>query len=396
MERDSLIRAVVVVAVLLAGALRGQDVGEGIVTSPVTARDSGVKKVHNGWLVGHKDHTWQEQLVTLSSDVIRYSIKYRACVDDSHPGVCVRDEGFIGMPGPNVANWYHTGFYHIEVNGKELGSHPLTDMRVTESGGRGAFHMVWDTPDYVARLQFLLEPGSDHLLSLLGWEPKPGRTVGPVKVRFTCYPSFFTAARNRQGDRTLTTPRTRVHETATAELVPGDDTYLLYSDSVFDVAKGEGSGPCAMLFLPEQIASGRVQVAGYPVQTMLEPVPDTRQLRFAFWDLTGKTNAEAQAHMDACAGRVQQELRDVAFRPESVVRYVPAAAGAEIETLLADARDDGTRLRPKAEESLATLNDLKARADRGEWEAEAEFVKRYREYDALVWKLRIFALLNRP
>ena len=68
--------------------------------------------------------------------------------------------------------------------------------------------------------------------------------------------------------------------------------------------------------------------------------------------------------MDACADRVQQKLRDVAFRPESVVRYVPAAAGAEIEALLADARDDGTRLRAKAEEFLETLNDLKARAEK--------------------------------
>ncbi len=365
-------------------------------TGSVSVRDSGVRELHNGWIAGHKDHTWQEQQITLSSDTICYAIKYRACVDPSHPGVRVCDEGFIGMPRPNVANWYHTGFYHIEIGGKQLGSHPLTAMGITESGYRGAFHMVWDTPEYVARLQFLLKPGSDHLLSRLSWRPKPGHAVGAVKVRFTCYPSFFTAAHNRQGDRILTTPRTAVHETTTAKLAPAEDTYLLYTDGVFDVAKGEGSGPCAMLFLPEQIASGRVQVGGYAVQTRIEAAPDTHELRFAFWDLTGKTNAEARALMAACAEKVQRELRDTVFAPASLARYVPAAAAAEVRELLDAARDDGTRLRPRLERLLRTLNTLKTRAGQGDWKAEAEFAKQVREYDALVWKLKIFALLNQP
>ncbi|NOY80931.1 MAG: hypothetical protein GXP31_07980 [Kiritimatiellaeota bacterium] len=363
---------------------------------PVTARDSGVRKVHNGWIAGHKDHTWQDQQITLSSDAISYGIKYRACVDPSHPGVWVCDEGFIGMPRPNVANWYHTGFYHIEIGGKQLGSHPLTAMGITESGERGAFHMVWDTPEYVARLQFLLPPGSDHLLTRLSWRPKPGRTVGPVKVRFTCYPSFFTTAHNRQGDRTLTTPRTTVHEVTTEELAPAEDTYLLYTDGVFDVAKGEGSGPCAMLFLPEQIASGRVQLGGYAVQTKLEAGPDAHELRFAFWDLTGKTNAEAQALMKASADQAREELRAAVFSPLSLARFSPEAATAEIGELLAAARDDGTRLRPGMEKLLRTLSGLKARAGQGDWQADAEFAKQVREYEALVWKLKIFALLNRP
>ncbi len=362
----------------------------------VAARDSGVREVHNGWLAGHKDHTWQDQQITLSSDVISYGIKYRACVDPSHPGVWVCDEGFIGMPRPNVANWYHTGFYHIEVGGKQLGSHPLTAMGITESGQRGAFHMVWDTPEYVARLQFLLPPDSGHLLSRLSWRPKPGHRVGPVKVRFTCYPSFFTAAHNRQGDRTLTTPRTTVHEVTTAELAPAEDTYLLYTDGVFDVAKGEGSGPCAMIFLPEQIASGRVQLSGYAVQTKLEAVPDIRELRFAFWDLTGKTNAEGRALMKASADQAREELRAAVFSPLSLTRFVPAAAAAEIRELLAAARDDGTRLRPGIEKRLRTLSGLKTQAGQADWQADAEFAKQVREYDALVWKLKIFALLNRP
>ena len=388
--------AALVAAVFMASYTRAQSTPDAVWRSPVTAQDSGPKAVHNGWIAGHKDHTWQDQFIRLSSEVISYQIKYRACVDASHAGVRAFDEGYIGMPGPNVANWYHTGFYHIEINGEQLGVHPLTDMRVTETGRRGAFHMVWDTPQYVARLQFLLAPGADHLLSKLGWEPKPGHTVGSVKVRLTCYPSFFTAARNRQGDRTLITPRTSVHETAVAELVPAQDTYLLYTDTVFDVANGEGAGPCAMVFLPEQVAAGSVRVAGYPVQTMLAAASGTRELRFAFWDFTGKTNAEAQAYMTAHAARVQTELREATFSPEALTRFDPASAKAEIEKLLTDARADGQRLRPEISSLLQRLSELRAGAKQGRWEADAEFSELCPKLDALTWKLRIFALLNTP
>lgn len=382
--------------VLVAAGLRAGTSAGTEVEHPVTAKDSGPKFVYNGWIAGHKDHKWKEQYVTLSSDIITYKLKYRACVDPSHPGVCAFDEGYIGMPAPSVANWYHTGFFHIEMNGKQLGIYPLTDLRVTETGSRGAFHMVWDTPDAVARVQFLLEPGSDHLLSRLAWTTKPGRTVHSVKVRFTCYPSFFTAAHNRKGDRTLTTPRTSVHEPGRVKLVPAEDAYLLYTDGVFDVAKGEGVGPCAMLFLPEQIADGSVHVTGYPVQTRLEAAPDIHQLRFAFWDLTGKTNADAHSYMTARAAQVQKHLREVNFRSEGLVRFDPTAAKAEIARLLTGAREDGNRLRPQAEALVRKLCTLKASADRGDWRAEARFASTYPKYQALLWKLKIYALLNAP
>jgi len=384
--------------VLLAGLLAigfyaraGAEIAHG-----VTAKVSGPKFVYNGWIAGHKDHKWKEQYATLSSDTVTYKLKYRACVDPSHPGVCAFDEGYIGMPAPSVSNWYHTGFFHIEMNGKQLGIYPLTDMRVTETGNRGACHMVWDTPDAVARVQFLLEPGSDHLLTQLGWTTKPGRAVNSVKVRLTCYPSYFTAAHNRKGDRTLTTPRTTAHETARVKLVPTRDTYLLYTDGVFDVAKGEGDGPCAMLFLPEEIAAGNVRVTGYPVQTVLEAAPGIHRLRFAFWDFTGKTNADARAYMTAHAVQVRQHLREVDFRSERLVRFDPGVATAEIAKLLDAARDDGKRLRAKAEALVRKLGDLKAGAERGDWRAEAQFATVSPQYDVLLWKLRIYALLDAP
>ena len=151
-----------------------------------------------------------------------------------------------------------------------------------------------------------------------------------------------------------------------------------------------------MLFLPEQLASGSVHIAGYPVQTTLEAAPGTQQLRFAFWDFTGKTNAEAEARMAAHAVNVRGELRDATFSPEALVRLDPAAAKAGLETLLTHARDDGERMRAEMSSLLQRLEELKSRAEQGQWEAEAEFSELHPTYDALTWKLRIFALLNTP
>jgi hypothetical protein len=163
---------------------------------------------------------------------------------------------------------------------------------------------------------------------------------------------------------------------------------------VFDVAKGEGVGPCAMLFLPEEIVAGSVQVGGYAVQTRLEAAPDTHRLRFAYWDFTGKTNADARTRMTACAVQVQRHLREVSFHSETLERFDSSTAQAEISALLKAAREDGNRLRGKAETLIRKLVDFKAGAARGDCQAEVGFADAWPEYDALLWKLKIYALLN--
>ncbi|MDD4870019.1 MAG: hypothetical protein PHR77_05615 [Kiritimatiellae bacterium] len=362
----------------------------------VTVRDSGAKTSISGWREGHKDHKWQEQTIALDSGKKCYTLKYRACIDPSHPGVRASEEGYIGMPTPSSANWYHSGFFFITINGKDIGETPLIDMRVTETGTRGACHMVWDTPDATVRVQFLVASGSDHLLSDVSWTAKPDKKIESVNVRFNCYPSYFTSHNRRQGDRTVITPRIEKHETTAFDLVPNEDLYLLYLDGVFDVAKGEGDGPCAMLFLPEEIASGKINISNYPVGTSLKAVPTAKRLRFAFWDLTGTTNAVAKVYFKENASKLQQELRRVEFLPESILHFNPTAAKAETDKFIADAKEDGVPLKAKATELLKKMTELKTKAEANDWSAAAEFAKAQPEFEALMWKLKIFALLNTP
>jgi len=388
-------RAAVVLAVLLLPALGGAAAlaADSAPAAGVSVRESG-PTYRTGWREGHKDHKWEERSIGLDTGRALYTLKYSACVDPSHPGVRALEEGYIGMPTPTAANWYHSGFFFIRVNGKEVGEFPLADMRVTERGARAACHMVWDTPDARVRVQFLVKGGSERLLSQVTCVPVTGHTVESVEFKFTCYPSFFTAHHHRQGDRTLITPRTEAHEPSTTALDPVADTYLLFEDTVFDVAKGEGDGPCAMLFLPEPIAAGTVQLSNYPVQTTLKAAPGALRFRFVFWDFQKRTNAEAAAFLKENGAAARDELRQTEFRPELLVAFDAAGAQAELQGLLAAAAEDGQRLKAAGEGLMRKLTELRQRADADDWSAEAEFAAAYADYEAFLWKLRIYALLN--
>lgn len=349
-----------------------------------------------GWKEGHREHRWEDRLVVLDSGKVTYTIKYTSCVDPSHPGVRVNEEGYIGMPTPTVANWYHSGFFFVRINGKEVGEAPLLEMRATERGERGGCHLVWETNEARVRVQFLITGGSERLLCQVTCVPKEGQKVETLEVMCRCYPSFFTSAQKRQGDRTLITPRTEAHEVATVALDPAADTYLLYQDGIFDVAKGEGDGPCAMLFLPEEIAAGTVELTDYPVNTTLKAAPGVLRLRFAFWDFAGRTNADAGAFLKQHGAAVRDELRALDVRPALLAAVDAGTLPAELKTLLAAAGEDGERLRPSAETLVGKLVDTAKRAAAGDWSAEPDFATQFADYETLRWNLRIFGLLNTP
>ena len=364
-------------------------------SSQVAVQDSG-PQYSRGRPPGHEGHKWENRNITLDSGAIRYTLKYSACVDPSHPASRAFEEGYIGMPAPTACNWYHSGFMFISINGQEVGICPMVDMRITEGGARGGFHMVWDTPEATVRLQFLLQAGANHLDSNLTWFPKPGKTVSAVALRLVCYPSYFTAWNHRQGDRHLITPRLDKREPETVELDPVKDTYLYYPDSIFDVAKGEGEGPCAMMLLPEEIKAGRVSIGGYAVTTYLQVAPEAKRVRLAFWDFAGKTNEEAVAYLKANGAVVRQALAAMDFRPQAVARLDLPLLQAEAAKALAEAGDDAAPYRPKIEAWLQKMADLKPKAEAGDWQAETDLVNTLSDYGALFWKVRIQALLNKP
>ncbi|HHX40952.1 MAG TPA: hypothetical protein GX715_13420 [Armatimonadetes bacterium] len=361
----------------------------------VAVDDSGVRS-RVSTSQGHAGHRWEERTFNLNSGAARYAFRYSACVDPSHGDSRPAGEGSLGMPVPSSTNWYHSGFLFLSINGKEATTFPLSDSRVLEKGARGSFQMVFEHPDAVVGLRALMLPGANHVLMDLTWTPRTPGAVKSARLKAICYPSFFTSWHKRKGDRHCMTPRIDEREPKTLELDPAADGYLYYYDTIFDVARGEGDGPCALIFTPEGVQSGQVAIGNYAVITTLTLKPDAGRVRLAFYDFTGKKNAEAEAYLKAHGLEDRDRLAKLDFRPEEVRTLQVAQFEADAARYLADAGEDGKPFQPKVESLLTRVKELKAKADANDWRAEAELAGLLFDSQDLFWKLRIAALLNAP
>lgn len=360
----------------------------------VSVHDGG-SKVNPATFECTRGHKVETRLISLDSGAVKYTFRYCGCVDPSHGDERPAAEGNFGMPEPISANWYWGDFFRVSVNDKDATRYRLDDLRVTETGRRGAFQVLWAHPDAEVGLRVMMLPGANHVMGHLVWKPRPQAAVKSVVVRLTCYPSFFTAARHRRGDRHCQTPRIDKNEPETLELAPDKDTYLYFYDTVFDVAKGEGDGPCAVLVAPDAVQGGRVHIGDYAVVTELTLRPEAGQARLAFYDFAALKNAEAEAYLKAHATEDLARLAETDFRPEPVRQFQADRLKAEATELLAAAADDGTPYRAKMEEFLARVASLKTSADQGDWKAEAELAAVLADSADLFWKLKALAALNR-
>lgn len=340
-------------------------------------------------------HQVQRHLITLENEAVRYTFRYSGCLDESHGELRPSAEGNFGMPDPTTANWYWGGFLGVLINGKDAVKYELKDMRGMESGQRGGMQAIWAHPDADVSLRLLLLPGANHVLARLVWAPREGAALDDAALHLRCYPSFFTTARNRKGERHCRTPRIDRQEPETLTLEPAEDTYLLYYDAVFDTERGEGDGPCAVLLAPEAIQSGRVSIGDYAVSTVINLDPAAGEMRFALYDFTGKTNAEAQAYMETHAERDLARLVATDFRPAGLWDFDMERLRAEALELLGDAGDDGAQFKAQVEELLTRATELEGLAKEGDLAAEAELAGLLEDSADLFWKLRAFALLNR-
>lgn len=382
-------RTLLILSLLLAGLPAG---AAPTPAGDVHVEDSGPQR-ETSHAKGHEGHAWEKRSVTMDSGAAQYRFQYSACVDPSHGDARPSSEGALGMPGPSAANWYHGGFLFLTINGKEVTGFRLTDLGVIETGVRGAFQMVWDHPDATVGLRLLMPAGANHVLAHLAWKPKAGAEIKSVSLRLDCYPSFFTAWHHRQGDRHVASPRIDRREGQPFELAPAEDTYLYYYDTVFDTAREECEGPCALLFDPRSVEAGRVQIGGYAVQSIFTLKPAAGEARLAFYDFHGQTNADAAAYLKAHGADDRRQLETLDFRPPAVQALDAGKLKAELEGLLAAAGDDAKPFRPRVSALLEKVAALKPRADAGDWQAEAELATALAESNDLVWKLRIAALL---
>jgi len=339
-------------------------------------------------------HEIRRQQITLDSGERAYTVQLQGCWDPSHGDEHPCNEGTFGMPAPSRANWYWGGFMKILVNGVNATLYQDEAPKVLETGDRGVVQIVWEHPAAQVGLRLMMLPGGDHLMADLQWRPREGQAVESVALALTCYPSFFTTSRNRTGDRHVMTPRIDRSEGEALQLVPDEDTWLYYYDTVFDVANGEGDGPCALMLPPEAVTGGRVGIGGYGVSTTVNLDPAAGGIRLGLYDFTGMTNADAEAHLRGGGAQDLAQLTQTSFRPAPVRELDLAAFTAETNRLLEAAGEDGDALRPQVEELLGRVAQLKPAADSGDWQAEAELADILQTSSDLFWKLKTFAVLN--
>ncbi len=295
---------------------------------PVDVSINPVQVVNLGNTPGHQNHTLHVQDAIILCGQANYAIRYCACADKAHKGKVAPMEGYIGMPQPSAANWYHSGFLFLLLDGRDIGTTPLSSMLVAQHDRRAILDMVWHDEAADVRVRFLGLPQHDNLYCEIAIEPK--REIKSVELRLRCYPSFFTAAYHRDGARRIQTPARLIEQGRPATLPAKDAWWSLYYDEVFDVAKGEGDGPCGLLLIPEETGQIGFNPGSYAVDTRIAYLPQTRRIRLAFWDFMGKTNADALARLQAGASGVRNELAVADFTPDALKGIDAAALRTEV------------------------------------------------------------------
>jgi len=343
---------------------------------------------------GHETQTLHERTAAFGLGEHGYSISYKAGYDDAHPGEAFPLEGYIGMPRPTNCNWYHSGFLFVRIDGQEVGNTALSTMTVSERDTRGILDLVWHIPQADVRVRFLGLPNRDYLLCEIAIDPR--QPLKSVSVGLRCYPSFFTSHHKRVGARIIQTPSTLIAEGERATVPTADNWWALYADKVFDVGIGEGQGPCAMLLPPDEASEIRFAPGGYAVDTAITYSPETRRMHFAFWDLKGKTNAEALARVREAAEGVKAELAAMDFTPQAVTGFDVESVRADVQRAL---QSEAAReaLGEKIAEIKTWLDEyapaLEAPTGAASIAAEEKLLASVSRYYGFTWELKLAELL---
>lgn len=324
---------------------------------------------------------------------INYAIRqtYRYHKDD--PGKVEVGEGYIGMPAPCSCNWYHGGFLFIRVNGRDVPI-PASSMMAVESGERAIMDLVYHHEAANVRARFFGLPGEDWLGCEVTIDPTAEITQLDVTMR--CYPSFFTAARGRDGARRIQTSSMLVEQGETREGPLPENWWAFYYDEIFDVEKGEGEGPCAMLVEPVEGATVTFSPGSYAVGTSITFPPATRTLRFAFWDLKGSTNADALESVRGRAQQVLETLKQTDLTPKAVAEFDVAGVRESLETALAseEARE---ALGDRIDEIQRWINESAPQLEQAGGApgvaAQEELLKSIDEYNSFKWEVKLIELI---
>ena len=345
----------------------------------------------------HVGHDCVNQSGSLSTGAITYGLQYTACWDKAHDSGSGYLEGYIGMPQPSAANWYHSGFLGLKINGADLGAARLSDFWVAEQGQRGNLKMYWDSPQAGVTVSFVALAGDDRLFC--GITLNPRQEIKTLSLRLQSYPSYFTYYNKRQGDRKLTTASATYGQEDGRQqaLSPAEQWWLAFTDTIFDPARGEGDGGCAVLFLPEQVLGAKATVGSYACPVELEYKPQTRVIRLCLWDFNRRGNEESLTRLRAALGPTRELLGGLQFAPLALTEYDVTASLTAARTPLAPLVGSAellARLEAQAAELLALQRQVREGLSPTPATAEKTLAQKLAAFEEALWAARFFVLLN--
>jgi hypothetical protein len=384
-----MIRSVLLIACLLPGPLLAQDARATARVMPLSRRAATAE--------GHQGHETVSQEARLASGAINYGLLYNSCWHASHTPGGADGSAYLGMPQPTSANWYQGGFLRLKINGDDLGQVPLRDWWVAEEGRRAAVKMYFDHPRASVLITSLLYAGDDRLFVIITLSPKTDITA--LDLSLLSYPSYFTYWNKRNGDRKgLTAIQTYLQaDGKKQQLNPAAQWWTAFTDTIFDPAKGEGDGGCAVAFVPEQISAAEIVVGSYACTMDLKVKPETRQIRLCFWDFNKRPNAEALAKLSAALPQTEEQLRTLSPLPLAITDADPQAQATAARTQLAPIAGSqalAQKLTDHTQELLRLRQELLDNKSPDPAAAEKALAEKLAAFEQLLWDVKFFVLIH--
>lgn len=284
--------------------------------------------IEGGMHAGHRSVRWPA--LTLAGTTPQYRLNYNVCLERAaHPGAVdlwPREGGTgVGLSGPTSANFYSGGFLDLLIDDVSVGPWQAAIERLQWPTAVG-YRFTWRPPQVEAVVEFIGMQGADHVL--LRGRVQAQRFVDTITVTTRCFPSAFAEPR----ERAVVTGEGEFGVDSTVNLGP-EAPWVFFLDRRYDeaVLPAESSGPCALLFDPEQIRRAQVQVGNYQITTTLELQAGQTEFGLALWEFANVSNAEALARFRRVVDAL--ELRSPAAELVAAGPRVLAQQGRPAATL---------------------------------------------------------------
>jgi hypothetical protein len=330
--------------------------------------------------------------ISMDTGVKEYGLFYTVAHDDKRPDVAVIGEGYIGMPKPTGANWYHGGFFDLQINGQTIGTTRVHAVTGRSVGDRGVVDFVFSTPMAVVRIRFVTLAGNDALYCQALLEPK--QEIKSLRVVLRCYPSAFVS----NAERHVLTPTRDLAQGEKAELDPAQEWWLLYYDRIYDAGyvSPTHTGGCSVLWPGSQAEKVGFTVGGYGTDTTMELKPQLRDFRFVFFDYQGTKNEAAMADLRQRADGLLQQLATFPFADPSVANFPLAQKQQDIQKMLVAMPDEKEIVANYQRWAVELAEQLKLVQEGavGAIMAEANAAKTIQQWEQGVPELRLKALLK--